>query len=504
MSPLNLPYPGFSWSMTQHVGPATQQRTIYELLLAAHAFSGDPDCGDRITEHLLRQGLLTANVRADAGRPQTWRDYQQVLAELGLVVSTRFTEGILITPVGLMLLDGIIGYSELITTQCLRYQYPNGHKQDISPIVRQRLEGAGRGIPPSRTELDAAYGVLVKPAVLALRVLLELLKGGESDPHLTGRECAAALLPIRQNTDWGLAVGELINVRRFGVPDADTRSLRHIQEWFRLLNLTDIFSLTSVGLTLTPVARQNAGVLEQLCQYHENPGAFWIQSSTDREGMGREWFDYYGNPEVRSQWLIPEQARDIEYLNSNYPGGLEEPEEWEESRQAVEWSPEISLQAFEGRVARGPSEPAAMDMARIARGHMRRQRSTRLHEQIVGLVARKLESEGYRIAEDPLSVDLIASRGGEEAIIEVKTVTPRTMSNRIRLGVGQLLEYRHRRQIQEGGRPGGILVLSSAFSFPEWFIGYFERDIMIGLVSRTSSDLFQAYTPGGIERLLSQ
>ena len=102
------PYPGFSWSFTQHTGPATYKRTLFELLWAAYEFSGENNYGDHITEHLIQRQLLTANVREDAGRPQAWRDYQQILPELGLIVSTRFTKPsvVTVTPVGLMWLDG--------------------------------------------------------------------------------------------------------------------------------------------------------------------------------------------------------------------------------------------------------------------------------------------------------------------------------------------------------------------------------------------------------------
>lgn len=502
MTLLKLPYPGFSWSMTQHIGPATQQEAMYTLLQAAHIFRDDPTYQNRITEFLIQQKLLTPDVRRDAGRPQLWRDYQQVLPELGLIVSTRFTDRIVITPAGLMWLDGIIGYSELVTTQCLRYQYPNGHKQDISYALKNALDSSKISVPETRTELDANFGVLIKPAVLILRILLQLVESGDSNPRLEPRECLAALVPVRKNKDWQVGLNELTNIRKNGLPNVDSRGLRHIQEWFRLLSVSDIFDLSRTGLGLTPVATKNFRMLRDFCAYHEDPATFWVAPTGNRRDIAWSWFSYYGNPDIQSQWLIPEDQKDLGYLEENYPGGVEEPEEWEETGKTFEWSSGINLQPFKEKIPSALPRPGKIDAKRMARGQLKRQRSTRLHREIVSLLASRLQSIGYTVTEDPSSVDLLALKPQSEAIVEVKTVTPRTLSNRIRLGVGQLLEYRYRRQIQEASKPTGVLVISSAYSFPDWFVKYFETDIELGLVSRTSSDKLSAHTSGDFERLL--
>jgi hypothetical protein len=503
MLPFGFPYPGFSWSMTQHVGPATKREVMYELLQAAHIYANDPKHADRITARLVERKLLTPNIRQDAGRPQTWRDYQQVLAELGLIISTRFTDRVIITPAGLMWLDGILGYSELMTTQCLRYQYPNGHKQDISPTLRTELESQKISIPLTRTELDASFDVLIKPAVLILRILLQLMLAGDTHPRLSDEECLVALVPTKKNADWPGALDRLLCIRQTGVERGDIRRLRHIQEWFRLLSLCDIFDLSRFGIGLSPVATQNSERLIQLCDYHENIESFWIAPTDDAHGLALSWFDYYGNPDIESEWLVPEELKDLEYLKQNYPGGVEEPEEWEVAEKVVSWVPEIKLHPFQEQPTLTLWQKGEVDAERIARGHLRRQRSTRLHQQIVELLAKKLQQKGYATSEDPLSVDLLAAKADSEAIIEVKTVTPRTISNRMRLGVGQLLEYRYRRQIQQGREPVGVLVVSSHTSFPNWFTEYFEADIHLGLISRISSEKFVAHTSGEFERMLT-
>jgi len=205
----NLPYEGYSWSMTQHIAPATDSATMYELLNAAYIFSGDSKYRELITDHMIEKDLLTPNIRADQEKPQLWRDYQQVLPELGLIFSTRFTNSVKVTPIGLMWLDGIIGYSELISTQCLRIQYPNGHKQNISPGLKQKLRKNSVLPPNTRTELDWTNGILIKPGVLILRILIELSKKGNLE-GISIEECGHFLLPSKRNDVWDQVLFQLL------------------------------------------------------------------------------------------------------------------------------------------------------------------------------------------------------------------------------------------------------------------------------------------------------
>lgn len=509
MTQFSLPYPGFSWSLSQHIRPATETRTMYELLQAAYVYAKDDNYQDLITQYLIDQGILTPNWREDTGKPNAWRDYQQVLPELGLIFSTRFTRGVRVTPAGMMLLDGTIGYSELITTQALRYQYPNGHKQNISSTLRQLLESSGIEVPATRTQLDASYGVLIKPAILILRVLLELSSQNSVTPVLSDMECLIALVPVKTNTEWQVAVDNLLDVRknnRWLPRNKETlRRLRHIQEWFGLLNLSDIFQVSELGIRLSRLGYDNIDLLHQLCQFHENDDSFWIPPQGNAIQLGLSWFDYYGTPEIASQWVVP-NLTDDRYIQENYFGGVEAPEELEQIEVARERNFEINLQPFMLRASpQLPlfSPPVEVDPQRFAKGQEQRRRSALLHDEIVTLVAQRLIAAGYVVTEDRASVDLLASRDGRETIIEVKTVNRRNLDVRMRLGVGQLSEYRYRRQRQTETRPAGLLVLSSVPRFAEWLRDYFTTDIRLGLASLSSSNSFSAYTQGEIESILT-
>lgn len=486
---LELPYQGFTWSITQHIGPGTDPRVLFNLLDAAYVFPNNKK--GQIDNRLTQQGVLTENVRD--GRSQPWRDYQQVLPELGLMISSRVgLPKLVLTPAGMLLLEGSIGISELITTQCLRFQYPNAHKDQFPK--------------------DVQSGVYIKPGVLMLRVLLSLLDSGDPDPGIDPHECLTTLVPVRSNSGWAEALEQLGAIR--GNRNASVRDktrLRHVQEWFRLLARSDLFYMRegSNKLGLTQIAIQNKESLESLCLYHEDRATFWCPSSDDRSQMAMSWFDHFGSPDISSQWLLPEDqlAATPKYLEKNYLAENREEGLSDGSEVVGNQGSEIKLQSFmPSRIAMMPGGVSSLtpdEIKRIQEGRGRSQKSACLHEHIVAMVAEKFKAGGYKVQDDPQSVDLLASRSGKETIVEVKTVTKRNISSRIRLGVGQLSEYRYRREIQKKNRPNGILVLSSDTTFDPWVIGFFKDDLRLGLVSLRSSTKFIAHTVGKQERVLT-
>lgn len=503
----NLPYPGYTWSLTQHLGKvASDPHILFALLVAANIYANHKDAADLITEYMIERGLLPPNIRQE--RPQIWRDYQQTLAEFGLIVSTSFTgDRIVITPIGSMWLDGSIGFSEFMGTQALRYQYPNGYKWQLSGRVREALKAEGASIPDTRTELDAQYGIQVKPAVLVLRVLLELLGNRDRTSHLSARECLAALMPVSRNQDWPQALHNLKKYRNGTSNFIDKASLRHIQEWFRFLNCTDFCRILNDGsIGLSEYSLQNTSELLSLCKYHEDPSTFWLPLGTNRNENGWSWYNFYGTPDIRSQWLMPvAYLEDEDFVNRNYPEGVEVIENLEGLQAALDWSSHIALKGLEEK---GQAEfefklrGERIDIAKLREASFKRQQRTTLHDQIVRQVAERFSHHSYSVKDDPQSVDLLATKGQAEIIVEVKTVTRRSLRNRLRLGVGQLAEYRYRRQIETHNRPTGILVLSSTDVFPKWLIDYFETDLHLGLVSLVRADSFKAHTRGEAEGLL--
>ena len=77
------PFRGFTWPLTHHMG-IVNARNLWQILFAAFTHSDSNDPSTLINEYLTVNRLLPPNIRRDSGQSEIWRDYQQVLSELGV------------------------------------------------------------------------------------------------------------------------------------------------------------------------------------------------------------------------------------------------------------------------------------------------------------------------------------------------------------------------------------------------------------------------------------
>ena len=490
---MTLPYPGYSWSFNHHMGRVNPNE-LFSLLESAYRFRQELNYRSLVNQALVSDEIFTQNIRA--GKVDTWRDYQQILPDLGLMYSTRYVRQPQLTTIGLMYIDGTIGYSELFSTQVLAYQYPNGHKTGISPAVREELSQANITIPRNRTELDANSGVLVKPGILILQILLELYRQG-SIPTLDTRECLLALVPTRQNSDWQEAYERLTQLRQAITPSqGDKRRLRDVQEWFQFLGQSDFAIKEGNRLSLSSAALEEIDKLQSILNFHADPATFWIPTGFNERENALNWYGFFGNPSIESQWITPDELRSQEYLSKNYPAP-ELLDEIDNPLVTVEVT-EINLRPFSPNIPEVADVSVDIDPENIVRGRMRLRDKTRQHQEILARLAAKLVELSYSLSDDPNSVDLLAEKDGLETIFEVKTINRRNFMPRMRLGVGQLSEYRYRRQLQTQSRPRSILVLSNTLQLPSWASDYFSSDVRIGILCSTANS-FVALTNGLVE-----
>jgi len=484
------PYPGFSWSINQHVGPTfSNPKVLYHLLKAAHRHADDSNYQDRITQSLISEGLLTANMRSDAERPQAWRDYQQVLSEFGLIVSTRYTTGVRVSPIGLLWLDGYIGYSDMLATQCLRYQYPNGHKSDLSPRVKKLLTGRGLRVPQNRVDLDIANGVLVKPVVLVLRVLCMLARQGRIE-GLTAGEIVDYLMPARTNGAWPHVVERLLQNRSAGGRDSSMQ--RHAQEWMRIMAAAGLGEVIHTGgknrIRLTSASLKGLSAIEAVCEYHEHPSQFWMPNvELNEREVALSWYTYFGQPRLEAQWDATGPVAD-EVNILEYPEGVAGDED--ESQITLAAEPGLDLKEFHPRLLYTGNSSGEIDSDKIRAGRIALMEKTLLHDAIVAKLATRLKERDFQVFEDRSSVDLLAKRGNDEIIFEVKTVTQKNIAKHLRAGVGQLSEYRYRSNAQRGSEPQAVLVTSTGFNQPSWMTGYFENALRMELIAFDGNDGF--------------
>ena len=194
------PFNGFTWPITQHMG-VIRADNLYHILWAASAYGFTDDPSLNITNYVIANSLFTPNIRNDSGQPDAWRDYQQILSELGLIISTQVSPKITLTPIGLAFLDGSLSFSELMSLQAFRYQYPNGHKLTIAPSLLADLGDPALANAQTLAELQDVCGVRIRPTVLIWDIVRGLQSKGE-DPSLSVDEIQCCLM--RCSTHAGL------------------------------------------------------------------------------------------------------------------------------------------------------------------------------------------------------------------------------------------------------------------------------------------------------------
>lgn len=297
-----IPYEGISWPVTQHAGVLSEE-SLSGLLRACLQCRGEVVDAEKINSYLTEREILTANVRSDSNQVDAWRDYQQILSEFGLLYSTRISKVIKLTPVALAYLNGNVTYRELVTLQALRYQYPNGHKSQLSPSLVQSF---GEGFEfETFTELQAANNILLRPAVLVWQVLYKLWAKGQS-PVLTLDEMQQYLVRCTRNDDVDNCVASIIEARQGGVALlAMGRARRNMADWMKIMNQTLLFKMNAVGdsIALSAYSVRERIQVEQICSSLTIPSTFWFFSG---ENFKQEWFDYYGNYDENIQFIIKE------------------------------------------------------------------------------------------------------------------------------------------------------------------------------------------------------
>lgn len=495
---IKLPFSGYSWPFTQHA-IALEAETLYYTLACASCFQGEESPGQQITQLMIQNELLTENIRD--GRADAWRDYQQVLAEVGLIYSTTVIRQLTLTRAGNMLLSGEVGFSELMTIQALRYQYPNGQKTTIQSRLRQTLEGEGIAVPDSLIELHASNGVLIKPGVLILRVLLQLFQD-TGLASLSVNEILNCLMSIKKNTEWEQAYTNLNRFRlnEFTVTGLQPANRRNVQDWLKFLSKTDLFDISGNQITLSRLVLDSPEIYTSICETAENPNSFWIPTDLSRETR-QDWFTFFGQIPLSLQGVIPNSHVTETYVENNFIGGLDEDVGNEIYGNFTSDVPDIALVEYtETQANTNTTPPQDIDMEaavrRLREGIFKRQLKAQLHDELVDKVADMCREKGGTVFEDRDSVDLLVRWPNQsESIFEMKTITMKSFQQRIRLAVGQIEEYSYRRYLEQGECPEKIIVIDTIVSEEAWQVDFLNNHMHTGLMCEANEEYTRFLTP---------
>jgi hypothetical protein len=433
----NLPHPGFSWRLSHHTGIITSLN-LYQILWAANEFSRTADPPADINNYLIANRQLTANVREDSGQPDPWRDYQQILSESALIYSREVAPQITLTPLGLALLDRSMGFSEVMTLQALRFQYPNGHHMQMSPALRTQLQGTAYATVRAFAELQHRAGVQIRPAVLTWRVLRRLAERN-STAELSVDEFESYLMRCSTNAEYAACADAIIAARNGGVSLAPlgTRERRNAQDWIKFLRLTAIFTTPDDEqpvLTLSNFGVEHAAELDELCAALETPESFWTPGALNQMDRLR-WYSQFGGVDLS----IPELPRMEDGEATEFVNGPEQDEPTENLPQGGR----VELRSFQGiELPQGTPLPhmGNLTIQSVYSAELTRT-AHRLHDQMVLLIAQTCLAKGAAVFTDPDSVDLLVQHQQREFIVEVKSVHPRNFIARLRYALGQVLHY---------------------------------------------------------------
>lgn len=483
MADLTLPYPGYNWQLTQHMG-MVDSASLSALLEAADLFKGAPDFSQCVSSYMANLSMFSENIRSDSGHSDTWRDYQQILSELGLIVSTTLTStlNLNITPAGLLFLDGEMSYSEMMATQALRYQYPNGYKG----IPNQaKAYAQARGIN-KRWMLDKTHGVRIKPAVLIIRTLLALYEENPTNAVLTAAECATALVPVKNHDNPLLGYENLKYIRANGVLTHDQVLRRSCAEWFSLLLQTGLAIGGRQELRLSQYAIENLFQIDDICSIHEtNQDEYRFPKGQESDSF--DWFVYYGSPDTSTmsqhvEILSPIQGDGFtidhtEIISGTTSGDL----------RLVDFSTPPSSPSFNPNINERHYSPDAIRL-----GIQRRTKAGRRHEELVGIARQRMIEADFKVFKSD-AVDLLGIRDDKCLIVEAKTITKKNLVSQTRKGLMQLGEYRYRYLTEAEGhqKPETLLLLSSKTSYEQWRIGFMES-IDIGCANINPDNTFSS------------
>lgn len=208
-----------------------------------------------------------------------------------------------LTPIAMAYLNKILSYAELITLQLLRYQYPNGHKSQLSPSL---MQSCGDNFNyESFTELQAHYNIQIRPAALIWKILYQLWESGEQ-PILSLDEMQSYAVRCTNMSDYLPCTESIIASRHDGQQlQPLARARRNMSDWMKLLSQTLLFKVSGDGNTiaLSTYSIKERKSVDYVCSRLSDPSSFWEYKE---DNFKQDWFDFYGDYDNSIEFVLKE------------------------------------------------------------------------------------------------------------------------------------------------------------------------------------------------------
>ena len=413
-----LPFANHTWRISHHQGILTP-KVLNALLFAASTYQDSRDPTQEINNYLVTNEIVPPNVRDDSQQADVWRDYQQLLPELGLIPSTRSASHIQLSPAGLSFLDGGIDFTEFMTVQAFRWQYPNGHNTQRSAGDTSHLNFAAQ---------QAAAGILIKPAVLLWQVLDRLRVAGETS-GLSASEIEYFVIPASTHNEVDLVVEAIRRNRamRLTFTSGQTKQRRHASDWMKRLDQTYAFLLGGDDrLNLSTHSLTNLDRFRELVHQLSEPRSFWIYPADGSQAAS--WGLWYGTFDSH-RYPIPGDVAAGDF------GSEPEPDE-----EISETTREIAIRAFEWRAEAQVELHGSATISSVYSADLSNS-SHRLHDSMIRLIADCCRRKHVNVFSDPATLDLLIELENQDLLIEVKSATSKNLAHKIRMALGQVTYY---------------------------------------------------------------
>ena len=423
----NLPFPNHTWRISHHQG-VLNPTVLQGFLFAASTYQESDDPAQEINNYVISNNLVPPNIRNDSKQADVWRDYQQLLSELGLMFPTKGRDRIRLTQAGLAFLDGGIGFKDLMTIQAFRWQYPNGHNRNrpandsgVGNFALQQMEA----------------GILIKPAILVWQVL-DALRNSGHEAVLSPIEIERFLVPARSNRDADLVTEAVLHGRRGKTifQGKQTKQRRNSSDWVSRLNQTHAFQILDGGeLSLSGYSQDNDSELRGILNKLLAPHTFWVCPQDNMQATS--WYLWYGTLDS-DRYPLPTDVVPRDFGSSPEP---EDDFELSSSR-------EVKLKPYEWQASAGHSRfKAGTNISAVYSADLSNS-AHRLHDAMVRLIAETCRNKNAAVHSDPATVDLLVQHSGQEILIEVKSATSQNIARKVRGALGQVTYYDYLRSKQ--------------------------------------------------------
>ena len=309
--------------------------------------------------------------------------------------------------------------------------------------------------------------MLLRPTVLVWQALRILQRRG-GDPRLSVDDIQSYLMRCKTNADCEASISALEQARHAG-PSLEPleRGRRNAQDWVKFLLLTPLFdgeTGANAHIRVSTFGLEHSTEIDDICSRLADPATFWLPGALDATDRER-WYAWFGSVDLT---IAPIPREEMPEAGDGPPAPHDDP-----THGAAATA--INLRPFEAaNLGAGTEQPPGGTVHATYDAGMATRQAQR-HDLMVLYVARVAARNGALVWDDPDTVDLLLETPAHELIVEVKSVTPRNFVTKIRMALGQLLQYDFLRGRQTQAPRRKIVAVPARVSEDSWVLSFLDH-----------------------------